>query len=258
MAAPDSLPGNVQPSAYPRRSFLYRKLAAIGANFGEVGGPVGGAAVALDFGDPDGEAQTAQRLGLADLSVLPHSGFKGAGVVEWLRRQGVEVSEEPNWAPRQTGGGLALRQAAAEVMILGDLSGDGGWPERLKQAWWAEPVPPETPRGFPMPRDETHAWLAVTGTHAAAMFAKLCGVDLRPPAFPQGRVAQTSIARLNGVIVRDDRGDDQGDDQGGVPFFHLLADCAAAEYLWDCLLDAMAEFDGRPVGLTALRGLGAG
>ena len=250
MASTDS----VQPNAYARRSFLYRKLAAAGANFGEVGGPVDGAAVVLDFGDPDGEARAARRLGLADLSVLPHTGFKGAGVVAWLRGQGVEVSEEPNWAPRQAGGGLALRQAAAEVMILGDLSGAGGWPERLKAAWWAEPVPPPSPRGFPMPRDETHAWLAVTGEHAAAMFAKLCGVDLRAPAFPQGRVAQTSIARLNGVIVRDDR----GDDRGAVPFFHLLADCAAAEYLWDCLLDAMAEFDGRPVGLTALRGLGEG
>ena len=237
---------NVQPNAYARRSFLYRKLAAAGANYGEVGG----AAVALDFGDPDGEARAARRMGLADLSVLPHTGFKGAGVVGWLRGQGVEVSEEPNWAPAQKGGGLALRQASAEVMILGDLSGAGGWPERLKQAWWAEPVPPPSPRGFPMPRDETHAWLAVTGAHAAAMFAKLCGVDLRAPAFPQGRVAQTSIARLNGVIVRDDR--------GPAPFFHLLADCAAAEYLWDCLLDAMAEFDGRPVGLTALRELGEG
>ncbi len=206
--------------------------------------------MALDFGDPAGEAAAARRLGLADLSLLPHTGFKGAGVIDWLRGQGVEVSEQPNWAPAQAGGGLAVRQAQAEVMILGDLSGDGGWPERLKAAWWAEPVPPRVPRGFPMPRDETHAWLAVTGAHAAAMFAKICGVDLRPRAFPQGRVAQTSIARLNGVIVRDDR--------GGVPLFHLLADCAAAEYLWDCLLDAMAEFDGRPVGLTALRGLGAG
>jgi sarcosine oxidase subunit gamma len=250
VAAPDS----VQPSAYARRSFLYRKLAAAGANFGDVGGPVDGAAAALDFGDPDGEARAARHLGLADLSILPHTGFKGAGVVEWLRGQGAEVSEEPNWAPRLAGGGLAVRQAAAEVMILGDLSGDGGWPERLKQAWWAEPVPPPSARGFPMPRDETHAWLAVTGEHAAAMFAKLCGVDLRVRAFPQGRVAQTSIARLNGVIVRDDRGDDRGQ----APFFHLLADCAAAEYLWDCLLDAMAEFDGRPVGLTALRGLGEG
>jgi len=90
----------------------------------------------------------------------------------------------------------------------------------------------------------------VTGAQAAAMFAKLCAVDLRAEAFPLGRVAQTSIARMNGVIVRDDR--------GGVPLYHLLADCAAVEYLWDCLLDAMAEFDGAPVGLTALRGLGDG
>jgi sarcosine oxidase subunit gamma len=239
VAAPDS----VQPSAYRRRSFLYRKLAAAGANFGEVAG----AAVALDFGDPAGEAEAARRMGLADISPLPHTGFKGAGVVEWLTSQGVDVSEEPNWALRQEGGGLALRQAQAEVMILGGLSGAGGWPERLKEAWWREPVPPQTPRGFPMPRDETHAWLLVTGEHAAAMFAKICAVDLRASHFPLGRVAQTSIARMNGVIVRDDR--------GGVPLYHLLADCTAVEYLWDCLLDAMAEFDGRPVGLSAVRGL---
>ena len=244
--AAEAAKANVQPSAYLRRSFLYRKLAAAGANFGEVYG----AAVAMDFGDPEGEAAVARRMGLTDVSPLPHTGFKGAGAVDWLRRQGVEVSEEPNWALAQAGGGLALRQAQAEVMILGDLSGDGGWPERLKQAWWAEPVPPETPRGFPMPRDETHAWLVVTGAQAAAMFAKLCAVDLRAEAFPMGRVAQTSIARMNGVIVRDDR--------DGVPLYHLLADCAAVEYLWDCLLDAMAEFDGAPVGLTALRGLGDG
>ena len=162
---------NVQPNAYARRSFLYRKLATAGANFGTVGGEAAGAAVALGFGDPAGEAATARRMGLADISVLPHTGFKGAGVVEWLRAQGVEVSDEPNWAPALQGGGLAVRPASAEVMILGDLSGDGGWPERLKQAWWTAPVPPQAPRGFPMPRDDTHAWLAVTGAHAAAMFA---------------------------------------------------------------------------------------
>ncbi len=43
-----------------------------------------------------------------------------------------------------------------------------------------------------------------------------------------------------------------------VSLYHLLADCAAVEYLWDCLLDAMAEFHGAPVGLTALRRLGGG
>ena len=32
----------------------------------------------------------------------------------------------------------------------------------------------------------------------------------------------------------------------------LLGDSASAEYAWDCLVDAMREFDGRLVGLTSL------
>lgn len=34
-------------------------------------------------------------------------------------------------------------------------------------------------------------------------------------------------------------------------------DSAAAGYIWMCLLDAMAEWGGAAVGLTALRGLGS-
>ena len=45
------------------------------------------------------------------------------------------------------------------------------------------------------------------------------------------------------------------DDLGQAPAFHLLVDSASAEYVWDCLMDAMAEFDGRPAGLNALAGL---
>ena len=127
------------------------------------------------------------------------------------------------------------------------LGSDGDWPERLAVAWDAEPLPPPTPRGYPVPRAHTHAWFLVTGEHGTAMFAKICGVDLRPQRFDKGQVAQTSVARLTGTVIRDDR--------GGVPAFHLLADSASAAYLWDCLLDAMAEFAGAPVGLTAVRGL---
>ena len=50
------------------------------------------------------------------------------------------------------------------------------------------------------------------------------------------------------IVIRDDIAD--------LPAFHLLADSASAAYLWDGLLDAMAEFGGRPVGLSALRSLG--
>jgi sarcosine oxidase subunit gamma len=118
----------------------------------------------------------------------------------------------------------------------------------LEAAWAANPLPPETPRGFPLPRRDSHAWFLVSGGAAAAMFAKLCGVDLRPEKFPDLSVAQTSVARISAIVIRDDR--------EGTLAYHLLTDSASAEYLWDCLLDAMTEFEGRPVGLAAVRALG--
>ncbi len=43
---------------------------------------------------------------------------------------------------------------------------------------------------------------------------------------------------------------------GAMPGYHLLFDSASAVYLWRVLLDAMAEFDGAPVGRGALIVLG--
>jgi sarcosine oxidase, subunit gamma len=233
----------IQPESFTRRSFHYRTLVKAGARFVEING----AAVTEDFGVPEEEAQSARRLGLMDLSPLPRTGFKGQGTAEWLRAQGVDVPGESNRAVRQADGALALRLAPGEVMILGDLAGQGGLPAKLNQAWSNETLPPSAPRGFPVPRDETHAWFLVTGTQGPAMFAKLCAVDLRPQSFPDGHIAQTSLAKMTATLVRDDK--------GRVPAFHVLADSASAEYLWVCLIDAMAEFKGRPVGLAALRGL---
>jgi sarcosine oxidase subunit gamma len=76
------------------------------------------------------------------------------------------------------------------------------------------------------------------------MFAKLCAVNLAPDRFPPGQIAQTSMARLPSIIIRNDIA-------GALSFF-LLADSASAEYLWDCLHDAMAEFGGSVCGAESL------
>jgi sarcosine oxidase subunit gamma len=240
------------PDDFLFRSYAYRKSLKHGANFEAMAD----AAVARDYGDPAGEGETARRLGLADLSALPRLGVKGPGTADWLAGQGLQVPAESNQAVRQSSGVLAARLAPSELMLLGDLSGDlSGDPAHLDAiaaAWRAEPqspVPPERPRGFLLPRRHSHFWFVLSGDGTAGMFAKICGVDLRPGKFANGRIAQTSIARMNAVVIRDD--------QGGVLAYHLLGDSASAEYLWDCLLDAMAEFDGAPVGLAALRGLAA-
>src|SRR5262245_20190045 len=96
------------PVDHPRRSFIYRALQASGANFLDLNG----GAVAMDFGRPlDAEVAQARGLGLADLSVLPRTGFKGVGTVEWLSAQGLSIGPDSNRAYRQPGGELAARLA---------------------------------------------------------------------------------------------------------------------------------------------------
>lgn len=223
------------PESLARRSFVYAELATLGARFEEVAG----AACAMDFGDEAGEAAAARRLGLADLSALPRCGFKGPGALEWLRGQGLDIGEHDNRAYRQEDGALVLRLAPTEALLLGDWEGRADF-----AALVAACTLDAAPGAYPVPRAAANAWFAIVGAEGAALFAKLCGVDLRPAKFPPGALAQTSIARLNGIVARADLGETLA--------YHLLADSASASYLWAVLTDAMAEFEGRPVGLAAL------
>lgn len=236
--------GSSIPTAHPRRSFVYRALQQAGARFA----PVSDAAIAVDFGRPlETEIAQARAMGLADLSVLPRTGFKGAGTVEWLTSQGLAIGPDSNRAYAQRGGELAARLAPTEIFLIDSLAGTGDLVRRLEAAWHWGSETPRTLIGYPMPRSESHAWFLVTGEHAPAMFAKICGIDLRAHRFAVGSIAQTSLAKMSAIVVRADLGD--------VPAFHVLADSASAEYLWGCVGDAMAEFAGAPVGWAAVRRL---
>jgi len=59
---------------------------------------------------------------------------------------------------------------------------------------------------FPVPRRDASFWFALTGREAAAMLAKLCGVGLRPKRFADRSVAQTSVARMSAIVIRNDLG----------------------------------------------------
>ncbi len=234
----------IAPTTFLRRSFVYRTLQRLGAEFAEING----AAVAMRCGVAvDGDLAAGRRLGLADLSPLPRTGLKGAGTIEFLTAQGLAIGPDNNVAYLQPGGGLAARLAPSEIFFLDGLDGEGKVVAELEGAWhWGEERP-RRPIGYPMPRDESHCWFTITGEQAPAMLAKLCGVDLRPAKFAAGQIAQTSVAKISAIVIRCPAGE--------VPAYHLLADSASAEYFWTCLSDAMAEFDGKPIGLAAVRRL---
>ena len=228
------------PESLSRRSFVYRELVRLGAEFGEVGG----AACAMTCGAAvDDEIACARDLALCDLSPLPRTGFKGRQTIPWLTERGVAVSAEDNMTALHDDGARAARLAPGEVLLLADIAATSTLCERLVADWSPDP----DPGTYPVPRADTNCWFAIIGVYGAEMMAKVCGVDLRPHRFADGAIAQTSIARLNAIVLRGDLGDTLA--------FHMLTDSASASYMWENLLDAMAEFGGRPVGLTAVQKL---
>ncbi len=223
------------PQDFHRRTPLRRALDEQGVGWSALAD-----AMIADPPDPDG---AASRLGIADLTPLPRLGFKGRGTIPAMRARGIALEAEANRAFRQPDGALCLVLAASEVVLLSNLAGDGARLAALEEGYRIE----DGEGAYPVPRREGSAWFAVTGRDAPEMFSKLCGVDLRPHRFEPLRIAQTSVARLNAVVVRADL--------GGTLAFHVLADSASAAYVWDCLRDGAQEFDGRLIGVSVLRDL---
>ncbi|MBI05619.1 MAG: sarcosine oxidase [Rhodospirillaceae bacterium] len=229
----------LKPTQCARRSFLYRELENSGARFEELNG----SAIAINYGDAEGETAQARKLGICDLSSLQRTGFKGWNMADWLRLQGVVLAEESNITSPQTDGTRVARLAPGEALVLGDYQGGGALIEKLDSTWSME----SADGCYQVPRAETNFWLALTGTEAPALFTKICAVDLRDQATSVHSVVQTNVARLNAIIIRGGTAE--------VPVFDLLSDIASAVYLWRALLDAMGEFGGKPIGLKALQDL---
>jgi sarcosine oxidase, subunit gamma len=220
------------PPAFLRRSPLEHRLATMGATWR----PLADCAIAERV--QNGAAEAA--ICLVDLTALPRLGFKGRGTMEASAKRGIALEPEPNRAFLQADAGLCLVLARSEIVLLAPPNGDGARLARLADDWRLE----DLDRSYPVPRRDGGCWLRIAGDRAPDMFAKLCGIDLRLHKFPGLAIAQTSVARLNGVICRQDI--------GARPAFHLLADWASADYLFDCLIDAMGEFDGKVGGIADL------
>jgi len=172
------------------------------------------------------------RLEIADASELPRLGFKGQGTLPAMRKRGLVVENQANHAFRQQDGALCMVLAASEVFLLHPSNAKGGILASLENNWRIE----DGERTYPVPRRHSHAWFAVRGDASPAMLAKLCAVDFRPHRFNDLSVAQTSVARLNSIVLRADA--------RGRLTYHVLADSACSAYMLSCLKDAAGEFEG--------------
>jgi sarcosine oxidase subunit gamma len=227
------------PNQRLQRSFVYRNLEQAGAKFSEVAGSL------MAISVPDGTVDVAQNLGVADLSLLPRTGYKGAEALDWLGNQGIYIGVESNKAIEQTDGSICAKLAASEALILSPLAGFSNVVSDLKAAW----AKGTDQRAYEVQREDVNFEFIITGESSAHMFAKICGVNLSPSHFAPFDVTQTSVARSNCILIRCD--------VGSTLAFRMLGDSASAEYMLECLLDAMAEFGGSIVGHDALTALSA-
>lgn len=222
----------LQAQQFTERSPLYRRHA--GASLGRLGDSV----IVAHYGEHD-ESPQLQRCALLDLTNLARVGFRGAAAAEYLTARGYQLPEAPNRALTQSDGSHVARLSQTEYLLLGSLRDAGARIAAEEAAWQFGAA-----ANYLLPRQDSHAWLLLTGEHIAAVMAKLCGVDLRAEAFPVGSVAQTSAARINVIVANLPEGE--------LPCFQILCDRASVSYFWDALLDAMAEFGGQPAGIDAL------
>lgn len=223
---------------YIRRSQLYRwHESQNGVLCDYIGSPV----VEYYAGVADEDA-AARTLAICDLSTLPRYGLAGSGAYARLQSGRDAVPEAPNKSQRQANGDLLVRLSSDEFLVL-RMQFNGATSELS-----ITPRPDtQSQNYFEIPRQDSHCWFALSGDRVAETLAKVCGVDLRPRHFALYDVAQTSVARISAIIVRHDL--------GSVPCYSVLASSSAAEYLWDCLFDAMQEHDGIAIGLAALKSL---
>lgn len=188
----------------------------------------------------DDEATQFERCALLDLSNLARVGFRGADAAAHLSTEQFDLPEVPNRCVLQRDGSHVARLSQTEYFVLGSLHDAGARVQTLERQWQ------QTSKAcYMLPRQDSHAWLVLTGEHVSSVMAKVCGVDLRPQAFAVGAVAQTSVARMNAIVING---------SASVPLLHILCDRSSAQYLWGALLDAMQEFGGRPVGVDVLLG----
>jgi sarcosine oxidase subunit gamma len=166
---------------------------------------------------------------LIDFSLVPRMGYRGTNAEQYLRSMNFPIPEKANQCLMSEQGEWVLRLSQKEFWLLSQPQ------ENINSTLLGSTLPDR--ECYSLYCQNSHAWFALTGKHCPDILAKICSVDLRASHFPVGAVVQTSVARVNAIIVHHVISGEQ--------VFSILSDSASATYLWNALLDAMAEYGGR-------------
>lgn len=183
------------------------------------------------FGGDD--SARARTLGIADVSHLYRTGFKGQGVAAWLAEQGLPVPEAPNTWQALANGGFVARLGLTEYLIEDGLAG-----RTSAKLAHREPAL----RVYPVLRQDLA--LALCGEALHELLLQTCNVNFRALELEAKPVVLTSMAGVAVTVLPGER--------LGRPYYRLWADGTYGVYLWETLAGIAGELGGGPVGLATI------
>lgn len=176
-------------------------------------------------------------LSLVDRSRAPYAGLKGPRAAEWIAQHTLLPGN--NQALLTECGQLLLQLAPEEFLLCcpdEDRTAEASSPLAFPAFELSGDVEPGL---VPVPRSDMNAWMSLEETGgqdaAAQRLATLCAIDFREPHFPSLRLAQTSLARTNAIILKQDI----ETSAGLVRRFHIFADWSTSSYLWRAIAEAL-------------------
>lgn len=89
-----------------------------------------------------------------------------------------------------------------------------------------------------------YADLFLAGPRSSAVLGKLTSLNVSDATIPNLSCAQTSLAHVHAIVLRED--------VGAIPGFHLLVSREYGESAWEAVVHAGHEFHLQPFGLGAL------
>lgn len=168
---------------------------------------------------------------IADLTLSPRAGAKGAGLHAFLETAGYAAGPAVNKAYRQTDGSLIALLSPTEILWLGASASD-----RAITRWSCPDGQPLAPQTYPVPRSDGTYWFQLAGKGAEVGLSRLCSVDFSSKNCPDLSVAQTQVAGVNTIVIHDRDADECR--------FHLIGDISLATYMWEALTSAATGTEG--------------
>ena len=136
---------------------------------------------------------------------------------------GVALPPTPGWVAAS--GAIVLWQAFDEWLLLTAEGAHASLLDHLREALSGR-------HAALTDVSDLHVAFEITGPLSRELLAKGCAVDLHPREFKTGCCATTAFARVRATLLQLDE----------TPQFQLLVERSYAQYVWDWLVDAAAEF----------------